>query len=89
VTTRLEVNSNAAIRVAVESGLAPAVLSYLAVDGEVRTGRLVELPVVDLALDRPLRAVWRRRNRLTQLGADLITIATSIEASKANPRGGR
>lgn len=82
VTTQLEVASNAAIRVAVESGLAPAVLSYLAVDGEVRSGRLVELPVVDLPLERPLRAVWRRRNRLTQLGADLITIATTTEAAK-------
>jgi len=89
VTAQLELSSNAAVRVAVESGLAPAVLSYLAVDGEVRSGRLVELPVVDLPLERPLRAVWQRRNRLTQSGADLITIATSTEASKAIPRGRR
>lgn len=85
VQALLELPSNSAVKVVVETGVAPAVLSYLAVAGEVRDGRLVELPVTDLSLERPLRAVWQQRHRLTETGADLITIAGSTEASKAHP----
>ena len=73
----LELTSNAAVKVTVESGAAPAVLSDLAVASEVRDGRLVAVPVADLALARPLRTVWARRRRLSGASADLVAIALS------------
>lgn len=71
----LELSSNAAVKVAVETGVAPAVLSALAVAAELREGRLVEVPVSDLDLRRPLRAVWRGHTRLTEPAARLIRLA--------------
>ncbi|WP_167538814.1 LysR family transcriptional regulator [Microbispora catharanthi] len=71
----LELSSNAAVKVAVETGLAPAVLSRLAVAAELRDGRLIEVPVADLDLRRPLLAVWRARTRLTGPAAELVRLA--------------
>jgi DNA-binding transcriptional LysR family regulator len=77
----LELSSNAAVKVAVETGQAPAVLSDLAVAGEVRDGRLRDVAVADLELDRPLRAVWPRRRRLTEPAATLVRLAEQADAS--------
>lgn len=71
----LELSSNAAVKVAVETGVAPAVLSRLAVAAELRDGRLIEVPVADLDLRRPLLAVWRARTRLTGPAAELVRLA--------------
>lgn len=71
----LQLSSNAAVKVAVAAGVAPAVLSVLAVAAELREGRLVEVPVADLDLRRPLRAVWRGRSRLAEPATKLIRIA--------------
>ncbi|MEU6409313.1 LysR substrate-binding domain-containing protein, partial [Microbispora sp. NPDC046933] len=71
----LELSSNAAVKVAVETGVAPAVLSQLAVAAELRDGRLIEVPVADLDLWRPLFAVWRARTRLTGPAAELVRLA--------------
>ncbi|MGI5159933.1 LysR family transcriptional regulator [Microbispora sp. CA-102843] len=71
----LELSSNAAVKVAVETGVAPAVLSHLAVAAELRDGRLIEVPVADLDLRRPLFAVWRARTRLTGAAAELVRLA--------------
>lgn len=54
----LELASTSAVRAAAESGAGPAVLSRLAVADALVGGRLVEVPVEGLALDRELRAVW-------------------------------
>lgn len=73
----LELSSNAAVKVAVESGIAPAVLSILAVAADVRDGRLREVLVEGLRLNRPLRAVWQRRRRLTDSAGALVRLAES------------
>ncbi|ASU83871.1 LysR family transcriptional regulator [Nocardiopsis gilva YIM 90087] len=71
----LELSSNAAVKVAVLSGAAPAVLSELAVAAEIADGRLREVAIEGLDLRRPLRAVWRSRTRLTEPGEHLVRIA--------------
>lgn len=71
----LEFNSNAAVRVSVASGVAPAVLSRLAVRTALQSGELVALQVSDLDLRRRLRAVWRPPGRPEGAVAELIRIA--------------
>ncbi|WP_344584539.1 LysR family transcriptional regulator [Nonomuraea roseoviolacea] len=73
----LELSSNAAVKVAVEAGVAPAVLSVLAVAAELREGRLVEAPVADFDGRRPLFAVWRGRTRLAGAAAELVRLAAA------------
>lgn len=65
VIPRVELGSTTAIKAAVESGAGPGVLSKLAVEVDVREGRLVALEVEDLVLHRSLRAVWSRSSALT------------------------
>ncbi|RBP65489.1 DNA-binding transcriptional LysR family regulator [Brevibacterium sanguinis] len=61
-----EYGSNSALKVAAATGLAPIVLSELALRDEIRAGRLVALPVDDgVRLDRVLHAVWLPDRRLT------------------------
>lgn len=50
--------STTAIKAAVSAGSGPGVLSRLAVQTDVAEGRLVEVPCVDIALERSIRAVW-------------------------------
>jgi DNA-binding transcriptional LysR family regulator len=52
-------STTAAVRSAVAEGLAPAVLSRLAVADDIRLGRLVEVPLADAPLLRPITALWR------------------------------
>jgi DNA-binding transcriptional LysR family regulator len=55
----LELCTSAAVRAAVLAGSPPAVLSRLAVSGDIAAGRLRVIPVGGLDLHRDLRAVWR------------------------------
>jgi DNA-binding transcriptional LysR family regulator len=71
----LELGSNSAVTISVRAGVAPAVLSTLAVDSGVRSGTLREVPVDGLDLSRRLRAVWRAPRRLASPAADLVNIA--------------
>jgi len=71
----LELGSNSAVKISVTAGVAPAVLSTLAVDSAVRSGTLCEVPVDDLDLSRRLRAVWRAPRRLASPASDLVSIA--------------
>ena len=71
----LELSSNAAIRGSVAAGVAPAVLSDLAVAEALRGGDLVTIPVEGVDLRRPLRAVWRPPRRITGPAGDLVTLA--------------
>ena len=54
----IELSTATAVRESVRAGLGPAVLSRLAVAGDLREHRLVEVPVSGLDLARRLRAVW-------------------------------
>ncbi|TDD09453.1 LysR substrate-binding domain-containing protein [Nonomuraea diastatica] len=73
---RLELGSNAAVKGAAQAGAAPAVLSGYAVEADVATGRLVEVPLTGVNLVRSLRAVWRRGRPLTGPAAILLAIAS-------------
>lgn len=70
----VELASNAAVRVSVQSGTAPAVLSRLAVSDALAAGTLVEVPT-SLRLHRKLRAVWTGPRRLRGPVAELVAIA--------------
>lgn len=54
----LELSTATAVRESVRAGLGPAVLSALAVAGDLREHRLVEVAVAGVDLRRRLRAVW-------------------------------
>jgi DNA-binding transcriptional LysR family regulator len=58
VEPALELSSATAVRASIVAGVAPGVLSSLAVQDDLDSGRLVEASV-DLDLRRSLRAVWR------------------------------
>ncbi|WP_186526286.1 LysR family transcriptional regulator [Leekyejoonella antrihumi] len=76
VNPALEMSSNAAVRVSVTSGTAPAVLSRLAVQDALSAKTLCEVPIDELDLARPLRAIWSGPRRLRGLAAELVTIAS-------------
>ncbi|MEV0583237.1 LysR family transcriptional regulator [Nonomuraea sp. NPDC050310] len=73
---RLELGSNSAVKGAAQAGAAPAVLSAYAVEAELATGRLVEVPLAGVNLVRSLRAVWRRGRVLAGPAAVLLAIAS-------------
>lgn len=60
VAPALELGSTVAVKSAVLAGVGPAVISRLAVEGELATGRLQAVPVEGVELARTLRAVWSR-----------------------------
>jgi DNA-binding transcriptional LysR family regulator len=55
----VELSSTAAVRAAAAAGVAPAVLSILAVRDDLTLGRLVAVRVASFRAVRPLRALWR------------------------------
>lgn len=57
VPPALELSTTASVRAAVIAGAGPAVLSNLSVADDIGR-RLVHVPILDLDLARPLRAVW-------------------------------
>ena len=73
----LELDSNSAVKVVVASGTGVAVLSTLAVAGELADGRLVEVPTTGIDLRRSLRAVWPRGRRLVGAAAELLAATRS------------
>lgn len=74
---KLELGSNAAVKGAAREGAAPAVLSGYAVEAELATGRLIEVPTRDIDLARRLRAVWRRGRTPSGPAATLLKITLS------------
>ncbi|MET8785050.1 LysR family transcriptional regulator [Streptomyces sp. NPDC004589] len=70
----LELSSTTAVKASAVSGAGPAVLSELAVGEELAARRLVGVPVVDVRLDRDLRAVWRTGHRPAGPGRDLLAL---------------
>lgn len=85
-TPALELASTTAIKNATAAGIAPAVLSSLAVAGDLAAGTLVAVRVAGLDLRRSLRAVWPRGRPLTGPAAVLLRIAAVAGRS---PAGGR
>lgn len=81
-----ELASTTAIKAAAAAGAGPAVLSSLAVVGELAAGTLRAVPVADLDLRRTLRAVWPTGRRLTSSAAHLQSIAAR---SARRPASGR
>ncbi|RLY91661.1 LysR family transcriptional regulator [Kocuria tytonicola] len=85
VEALLEMPSNAAVRVSVQAGSAPAVLSRLAVEDALAAGTLVQVPAV-LDLHRELRAVWIGPRRTQGLAAELIAEAQRTGCGSARGR---
>lgn len=73
--------TSAAVRAAVAGGLAPALLSRLAVADDIRLGRLVEVPLSGPAVTRPITALWRGGARdLSSTSRELVEVAVSASA---------
>jgi DNA-binding transcriptional LysR family regulator len=76
----LELSGTAAVRGAVLAGAGPAVLSSLAVEDDVFSGRLRAVPVTGLALHRRLLAVWPLGSTPRGPASDLLAIAVPVRA---------
>lgn len=87
VQSALELGGNAAVRVSVMSGTAPAVLSRLAVADALSAGTLAEVALSGLDLRRPLRAVWTGPRRLTGPAAELVALARASGRSRGDSYG--
>jgi DNA-binding transcriptional LysR family regulator len=74
----LELGSTAAVKYAVASGVGPTALSRLTVADELGDGRLAQVAVSGLDLERPLRAVWRHGEVLPVAGRMLVAQATQL-----------
>jgi DNA-binding transcriptional LysR family regulator len=72
VTPLVELGSTTAIKIAVASGAGPSVLSRLAVETEVREGRLVVVPTDDLSIKRSIRVVWAKGRTLSPSAKRLL-----------------
>lgn len=66
-TTVLELGSTSAVRTAVIHGNAPTVISRLAVTAEIDSGKLTEIGVKGLTIERQLRAIWPEGSQLSSL----------------------
>jgi DNA-binding transcriptional LysR family regulator len=71
----LEVSSTTAIKTAVAEGVAPAVLSSLAVERDIEAGTVVPVPVDGLDLTRTLRVVHRTGQKSSGAARELSLIA--------------
>ncbi|MGW3046116.1 LysR family transcriptional regulator [Kitasatospora sp. NPDC001159] len=71
----LELSSTTAIKAAVIEGVGPAVLSSLAVAGELAAGSLARVPVPDLDLGRALRVIHLKGRSLAGPAQTLAAIA--------------
>jgi DNA-binding transcriptional LysR family regulator len=93
-TPLLELSSTTAIKNAVIAGSGPAVLSSLAVAGELAAGSLVAVPIRTLDLRRALRAIWPAHQRLDGPARDLVDAAarsaeTSVRTTSRQPTAPR
>jgi DNA-binding transcriptional LysR family regulator len=85
----LELSTSSGVRSAVIAGAGPAVLSDLAVHDDVAAGRLVQVPVSGVVLDRVLRAVWLSAQRPVGPADDLLRLALPpIRRAPRQPKSG-
>ncbi len=80
LTPLVELGSTTAIKSAVASGAGPSVLSRLAVETEVREGRLAVVAMEDLPIKRSIRMVWAKGRSLTPSAKRLLR---HVQASSA------
>ena len=72
--------ASAAVRSAVAEGLAPALLSRLAVSDDLHLGRLQAVPIATEPLTRPITALWRGGPRdLGPTSRELLDVAVATE----------
>jgi len=83
VVPLLELGSTTALKSAVESDAGPGILSRLAVQSEVRDGRLVVVAPVDISFDRSIRLVWSKERPLGVPAEQLVRL---IEESSTRAR---
>jgi molybdate transport repressor ModE-like protein len=76
-----EVSSTTAVRSSAAAGVAPAVLSSLAVAADLMAGRLVAIPIADIDLCRRIRAVWPAGQPLLGPARDFLAVATGSQGS--------
>ncbi|WP_353650025.1 LysR family transcriptional regulator [Nakamurella sp. A5-74] len=90
-----ELPTAAAIRATVIAAADPAVLSRLAVADALGAGALIEIPVADLAITRPLTAIWSNERPLSEPCQRLLAAAgarppqRSTDTVRTNQRTGR
>jgi molybdate transport repressor ModE-like protein len=77
VTAAMELGSTTAIKTAVMAGTGPAVMSALAVAGELRSGQLRAVPCDGLSLGRAIRAIWAAERPPSGPAIRLVSIAAS------------
>ncbi|MFT4199235.1 LysR family transcriptional regulator [Gordonia sp. (in: high G+C Gram-positive bacteria)] len=77
VTEGMVVASNTALKAAASAGVGPVILSSLALEDDVRSGRLREVDVAGLDLQRPFTAVWRPERPLGEAARALLAVAAA------------
>ncbi|RFU39490.1 LysR family transcriptional regulator [Actinomadura logoneensis] len=75
--------STTALKGSAVSGAGPVVVSELAVADELARGRLVDVPVRELDLSRPLRAVWPAGTRPAGPARDLLSLCRGTSSTPA------
>lgn len=78
----LTLASTTALKSAATSGAGPAVVSELAVADDLAAGRLVAVPVADLVLERPLRAVWPKGAKPKGPARELLSLIRSTHSQR-------
>lgn len=78
-----ELNSTSAIIRAARQGVGPALLSRMAAEEEIKSGRLVSVPVGSRPLTRMLRAVWSGPTRLSGPPGHMLETALNIRDNHA------
>lgn len=68
----LDLGSISAVRIAVINGSSPTVISRLAVADDLANGRLVEVDVPEVRIERRLQAVWPDSGDLSRLAGALL-----------------
>lgn len=78
----MELTSTTAIKGAVHAGLGPAVISSIAVEQELRHGRLRAVPIAELDLTRTLRVVWPVGHSLLGPARTFVALARRAHAAR-------
>ncbi|WP_306335777.1 LysR family transcriptional regulator [Streptomyces sp. KL118A] len=81
----LELSSTTALKNATVNGVGPAVLSSLAVQGELSAGTLKSVTVTGFDVSRSLRAVWPKGQRPTGPAGASYAVAHRAGASRPGP----
>lgn len=78
----MELGSTTAIKAAAVAGVAPAVLSRLAVAGEIAAGTLVRVASEGLELSRVIRAIWLPSRPPQGAVAQLVSVASGTSGNR-------